>query len=157
MIKKRTIFDFLGNVFMIYGISVLILTVLCCIVGNDAKEMSSMFRLGDEGLSLETMLQFLGMVILLVAYEWLFFTDLLIKNWSMVVRTICMFALVIITVGVFAVLFGWFPVNMVEPWIAFLISFFVCATVSIFVSVLKEKNENKKMQEALERLKERED
>ncbi len=157
MIKRRTIFDFLGNVFMIYGITVLVLVMLCGFVGDEAVEISSMFRRGNDGLALDTMFQFFLMVVLLVSYEWLLLTDLVIKNWTLVIRTICMFALTIITVGIFAALFDWFPVNMVEAWVAFLLSFFVCATVSIVVSVLKERSENKKLQEALEHLKEGED
>lgn len=157
MLKNKTIFDFLGNVFMIYGITVLILTVLCSVVGNEAREISTMFRLGNAGLNPETLFQFFCMVVLLVAYEWLFLTDLFIKNWPIVLRTVCMFIAVIISVGVFAALFGWFPVDMLEPWVAFLVSFFVCATVSILVSVLREKSENRKMQEALDRLKEGEE
>ena len=157
MLKKRTIFDFFGNVLMIYGISVLILATICHFVGNEASEVSTMFGMDGEGLRTETLFQFLAMVVLLVAYEWLFLSDLLIKNWPLLIRTICMFAAVIFSVGVFAAEFGWFPVNMPRAWIAFLVSFFVCAAVSICVSVLKEKSENKKMQEALDRLQEVED
>lgn len=154
MLKKKTIFDFFGNVFMVYGVSVLILAVLCYFVGNEASEVSTMFGVDGKGLRPETLFQFLGIVVLLVAYEWLFLTDLLIKNWPLLVRTICMFVSVIVSVGVFATLFGWFPVNMPRAWAAFLVSFFICATVSICVSVLKEKSENRKMQEALDRLQE---
>ena len=152
MIQKRTIYDFCGNVFMIYGITMGILATLCLIVGEDAAEVSTIFAMGNKGLSITTMLQFFLMVVFLVGFEWLFFTDLLIKNWSLVARTVAMFAMVIMTVGVFAAIFKWFPVGMVSAWVAFLICFFVCAVVSIAVSVLKERNENKKMQEALERL-----
>lgn len=152
MLQKRTIFDFLGNVFMIYGITMGILVALCMLVGEDAREVSTMFMLGKEGLSISTMLQFFLMVVLLVGYEWLFLTDLLIKNWSIIARTVAMLVMVILTVGVFAAVFKWFPVDMAQAWISFLTCFFVCAAVSIGVSALKEKSENKKMQEALERL-----
>lgn len=152
MLQKRTIFDFLGNVFMIYGITVGILIVLSLLVGEDAREFSTMFVMGAKGLTPATLLQFFLMVVFLVGYEWLFLTNLLIKNWSIIARTVAMFSMVIVTVGVFAAEFAWFPVDMVQAWIAFLLCFFLCAAVSIAVSVLKEKNENKKMQDALERL-----
>jgi len=58
---------------------------------------------------------------------------------------------VILAVIVFSYLFGWFPMNQLLPWVMFLICFFVCAFISVIVSVLKEKND-KKMQDALERL-----
>lgn len=153
MLQKRTIFDFFGNVFMIYGITIAILMVLSFVVGEDAKEISTIFSMGSKGLSISTMIQFLGMVVILVGYEWVLLTDLLIKNMSVLLRTAIMFLMNILTIGIFAALFEWFPIDMPMAWIAFLISFFFCAAVSVFVSVLKEKSENKKMQDALERLK----
>ena len=62
--------------------------------------------------------------------------------------------LVVVMIVLFVWIFGWFPVNEVKPWIMFLICFTVSAGASTIISVLKEKENNKKMQEALERLKE---
>lgn len=67
-----------------------------------------------------------------------------------------MFACIILSIALFAAVFQWFPVNQIKPWLMFFICFFVCASVSVLVSVLKEKSDNRKMQAALERLKEEE-
>lgn len=68
-------------------------------------------------------------------------------------RTVLMFVCIILSIALFAGIFAWFPVNQIKPWIMFFICFFVCAFFSVLVSLLKEKSDNKKMQEALERLK----
>ena len=60
-----------------------------------------------------------------------------------------MFAGIIVSVGIFAAVCHWFPIDEVVPWVLFLVCFFVCAAVSILVSVLKERSDNKKMQAAL--------
>lgn len=153
MLKKSTIFDYLTNVMVIWGISILSLSLFCFLFGESAREYSTIFELGNAGLSVTTLIQFLCLAVVISALRWTFFTDVLIKKLSILVRSILMFASVIATVGVFAAVCKWFPVNQVLPWVMFFVSFTVCALVSVAVSVLKEKGENKKMQEALERLK----
>ena len=99
------------------------------------------------------MFEFLILSIFISATKWLFFTDIIIKNLSLTIRTVFMFVIVIIFVGVFATIFKWFPVTMPLPWIMFIVCFFICTAISIIITTLKEKTENKKMEDALERLK----
>lgn len=154
MLQKRSIYDFMANVMMIYGIAVASLTVFCAIFGKDAMKMSTMFRLGNEGLALYTLGEMFLLAVAVSAAQWLFFTDLVIKNVSITVRTVLMFSSIIAAIALAVILFGWFPVNEILPWVLFLVCFTFYAAVSVYMSVLKEKNENKKMQEALDRLKE---
>lgn len=156
MIKKSTIFDWMAGIMTIFGISVLSLCLFCFLFGEDARGYSTMFALGSQGLSIATLLQFLGMAAIITALRWLFFTDACVKNLSIPVRSILMFGCVIVSVGIFARVFGWFPVNHVRPWIMFLVSFLVCTVIGVGMSALKERSENQKMQDALERLKEKE-
>lgn len=153
MEKKYTIFDLLGQVFIIFGITVTCLSVFVALFGADANEMSTIFGLGEKGLAIATLAQFLLMAVLITIVRFLLFTDRIIKGWSVLMRTIGMFVIVVVAIGVFAAAFGWFPVNEVKPWIMFFVSFFICSAVSVSLSVWKEKKENEKMQEALERLK----
>lgn len=153
MEKKYTIFDLLGQVFTIFGVTVTCLSVFVILFGAEAEEMSSIFALGNKGLAVATLGQFLLMSVLITLMRFVLFTDHLIKTWSIMVRTMSMFITVIVAIAVFAAIFGWFPVNQVKPWIMFFVSFFICSAVSVTLSVFKEKTENEKMQEALERMK----
>lgn len=153
MIKENSIFDYLGNVMMIFGISVISLALFCILFGKEAAEVSTIFKLGNSGLALDTLLQFLAVSFIISGIKWLFFTDRIIKNLTIAFRCIFMFVCIIIVIAVFSRVFGWFPVDMVSAWIMFFLCFCVCATVSVGISVLKEKSDNKKMQEALDRLK----
>ena len=83
-------------------------------------------------------------------FKMIYFTDDLIKNWPIAVRTVAMFVSVIAMVAIFARVFGWFPVDMVEAWIGFFVSFFICAIGGYVISSLKERSENKKLQDALD-------
>lgn len=144
--------DYLMNVMMIYSISVITILGVGALVGEDAKEISSIFKLGSQGLAMDTLLQFLLLAFLVAGGRWLFFSDRIIKNMSLAFRSGLMFFSVIVATAVFIYAFEWFPVNMVQPWVMFFLNFALYSTVAVALSVWKEKNENRKMQEALERL-----
>lgn len=152
MIKKNTIFDFISQIVMIWGISALSLCLFCFLFGENAKGYSSIFELGNKGIAISTLLQFLCLSFIITVLKWVFFTDILIKKLSIRLRIIFMFAGVIVSVGAFAAVCHWFPVDEVVPWLMFFACFLVCASISVIISVLKERSDNKKMQEALTRM-----
>ena len=154
MIKKSTIFDYLIQIMVIWGISILSLCVFCSVFGEMAKGYSSMFQLGNSGIAISTLIQYLFLSIIVASLRWLFFTDVLIKRVSILIRSIMMFVSVILLIGIFAAIFQWFPVNDMKSWMMFFVCFFVCACISVVISAIKEKSDIKKMQEALEHLKE---
>lgn len=138
---------------VIWGIAMLSLCLFCIIFGENAKGHSSIFELGSKGISIATSIQFFCLAVILASLRTLFFTELFIKKLNIMGRTIWMILCMILSIGVFAFSFQWFPVNQIKPWIMFFICFSICATISIMVSAIKEKSDNKKMREALERLK----
>lgn len=154
MLKKKTIFDFCANVLTIFSISVVSISLFSVFFGENAKEVSTIFSLGNKGIPINTLKEFFMLSIFIASMKWIFFTDILIKNLSLVLRSTFMFGLVIIFVSIFATFFKWFPVSNPLSWIMFFICFFAFAFVSTIISILKEKLENKKMEEALEKLKE---
>lgn len=154
MEKKTGILGYLSQVFMIYGIAVLILNVFCLIFGETAKEISTIFSLGNEGLSISTLLQFLLANALVVTLRFVFVTDLFIKKMPLSARIVLLFAGAFGIVILFVVLFGWFPVDEPMAWIMFIISFGASCAISTIVSVFAERQENQKLEEALKRYKE---
>ena len=156
MDKKPTIFDYLSQVFMIFGITILALIIFCLIFGETAREFSTIFALGNGGLSVETMLQFLLAIAITITFRFIFMTDLIIKKMPLTARIIVLFAAAFLNIVVFVIVCGWFPVNNLTAWIMFIISFAVSCTLSTLVSLLWEKAENKRLAEALNKLKEEE-
>ena len=153
MLKKNTIFDFMINVMVVFSISIISLCLFTFLFGKDAQEVSTIFALGEKGIPLPTMMQFLVMSFMITMLRWIYFTDRLIKNLSLTFRIILMFLTVILMIAILAAVFEWFPVNMVLPWVVFLLCFVIYATGSVILFYLKEKKENEKLQEALEVLK----
>lgn len=153
MEDKKTILDYLAEILIVFGFSMLIMNIFCLIFGNSAREYSAMFALGNRGIPANICFQFLFIAFLTTGNRVLFFTDMLIKNMPIWIRTICMLSIIILIIAVFAVIFHWFPVDMWQPWVMFLICFGLSFLGSYFIMVIKEKTENKRMEEALRKLK----
>lgn len=156
MEEKRNIFDYLAQVLTVFGFAMVMMNLFCLIFGDSAKGFSAMFALGSKGIPIEIAIQFLLISVLVVGARLIFFTDTFIKKMPVWLRTICMLALVIIIITFFIIAFHWFPVNMWQPWVMFIISFLLSFLGSYFVMILREKVENKRMADALQRLKEKE-
>lgn len=152
MEKRKNIFDYLGQVFCIFGICILMMSVICILFGDIEKHDSGMFSLGSDGLPIDTILQFLGICAFTVLARFVFFTDALIKKLSVPLRTAFMFTSVIAVIASVIVICDWFPADSWEPWVCFFISFGVSIGVSIFIMTIRIKLENKQMEEALKKM-----
>lgn len=157
MDEKKNIFYYLEQVMIVFGFAMLVMNIFCLVVGNSAKGFSSMFELGNEGVPVKIAFQFLLVSFLIIGLRIIFFTDMLIKKMSIWLRTICMLVSVVIIIAVFIIVFHWFPVNMWQPWAMFFICFGISFLGSYSIMTIKEKVENRQMEEALQRLKEKED
>ena len=155
MEERKTVFDYMGRVLETFGFSVAILNIFCLIFGDEAEGFSTIFSLGKRGLSVATMGQFFSASVWVVAARFVFFTETVIKRMSLVLRTVLMVAAVLASTGIHILAFRWFPVDMWIPWLAFLVCFGICFAVSVVVTAFRERMENRKMEEALARLKEK--
>ena len=153
MEERKSVFDYIRQLFTIFGVMVLIFVIFNLIVGDEAKSISTLFTLGSQGLLSATLLQLLLMALIITVAQNIFLTDILIKNLALIVRNILFFVTIMIAITAFVIIFGWFPIDNAAAWIGFFISFAVCTGVSAWLMHLEEKAENKKMQEALNRLK----
>ncbi len=154
MEERKTVFDYLGQVMGIFGFSIFIMSVLCLFVGEEAQSVSTIYALGKEGISVETMMQFLGVSVCITGFRYLFFTDKVIKWMSVTMRTVGMLSATIVVIVLCTIMFGWFPIDQWQAWASFLLTFALCFAGSLAVTRLKEKSENRKMEEALRRIKE---
>lgn len=154
MEKRNTFFDFVGQTFMIFGFSIISLMVCVFIFGEDAKGYSTIFLLGNEGLPLSVLAQFLLTSTMINLFRQLFLGGQIIKNMSIPIRTVCLFSSIVIMMVVFIFLFGWFPVDDWLAWVLFVICFIISSVGGFVVSFLKEKGTNKRMEEALRRMQE---
>lgn len=160
MEERKTVFDYFGQVFSVFGFCIVVLSVLGLMVGEEAKDISSIYSMGKEGLSIATMMQFLGVSVCITLFRAVFFTDGIIKFLSIMMRTVFMLLAVVAVIIGCAFRFDWFPTKlcdgMWQAWLGFFLSFGLCFAGSLFITRTKERTENRKMEEVLRRLKEQE-
>ena len=154
MEEKKTIFDYLAQTMLLFGVTVLILNLFCLVFGNSAKDVSAIFALGAQGLPVGISFQFLCVSVLITGARYVFFTDVVIKKMPVWLRTACMLTFTVILISAFIILFHWIPIHLWQPWFMFFLCFGICFACSCFFVTLKEKAENRRMEEALRRLKE---
>ncbi len=155
MEEKKTVFDYLAQIFTIFGFTMLLLNIFCLAVGDSAQNVSAIFALGKRGLPAGICFQFLCVSCLITGAQLLFFTDRFIKTMPIWLRTVSMLAVIIAIIAAFAAAFRWFPIDMWQPWAMFFLCFGLSFVGSYLVMALKEKTENRRMDEALKRLKEK--
>ena len=134
----------------------LMLNIFCLAFGNSAKEFSAMFELGNQGVPVAIAFQFLCVSVLIVGARFIFLTDAFIKKMAEGLRTVCMLTTAVMIIAVFVIIFHWFPADMWQPWAMFFICFGISFLGSYLVTAIKEKTENRRMEEALQRLKKKE-
>ena len=154
MDRNFSALKFLAQVFMIYGITTGLLNIFCILFGASAYGLSTIFSLGDEGVGVATSLQFLLAVTVIVGLRAFLLTDILIKKMPLAARIIAMFAGAFAVIIVFSFIFDWIPADVPLAWIMFIVCFVVSCTVSTLISVLAEKQENRRLEDALKRYKE---
>ena len=140
---------------MIYGITTCLLNIFCIMFGNEAVGYSTIFSLAGAGVSIATSMQFLLAVTIVIILRAVFMTDLLIKNMPLPARIAAMFASVFAVIVAFVFLFDWFPANKPLAWVMFIICFAVSSTVSVIISTAAEYQENRRLENALKRVKEK--
>ena len=112
--ERKTFCGYLTQVFTLYGITISIFILFGLLTGEYAKEVSSLFALGGQGLRFSTMLQLLGMSVFITLFRVLFFTDFLFRNMAIVIRTVGMLTGVVGIIVLFVAVFDWFPMNQPE-------------------------------------------
>lgn len=154
MEEKKNIFNFIGEAFCTFAVSVIILMVTAAVTGDEAQEISTLFSLGSRGLPLSALVQFFGVALVTTGLRYLFTMDRIVKRVPPLLRILLLCVSVIIFVIVFTNIFGWFPTDMWEPWIAFGVCFLLCFSGGTLMMVIKTRFENRQMAEGLKRLKE---
>ncbi len=82
MESKKTIFNYISDVFTMYGVIVFVYILLSLIVGDYVGDFSSLFRLGSAGLSTATLLQLLLLASIIVIAQNIYLADRWIKKYD---------------------------------------------------------------------------
>ena len=151
MEDKKTIFYYIRQAFATYGIIVLAFIIMSIVIGEKTKGYAALFSMGSEGMSMPILLELLLLAVIITLAQVAFLTDTWIMNMSMVTRNILFFVSVLIVIVLMILAFDWFPVRDMNAWIGFIISYALSMIISALITRIKERAENSRMQEALDK------
>ena len=143
--------SFIRETMYIFAFDMLVLIVLAYFIGEEAREISTMFRLGSEGLALETMVQYFLSAAVIAGWKNFFSSRRIFKKMMVLWRTVGRVFAVAGSMVCFVAVCGWFPIDSVEGWIGFVVSFIVCFVVSAGCMVYRTNRESRKYEVLLQR------
>lgn len=155
MEDRKNIFDFAVNVLCTFGFMMILMMIFTFLFGEETSTLSSMFRLGGSGIALETMCQYLGLAVLITGIRFAFFSERAAKYMSEIYRICLMLCCAVLVIVLFIIIFKWFPVYMWEAWAMFVLCFALCFGISVWIMSIKNRMENRKLEENLEYLKDK--
>ena len=155
MEQKRTVIDFLGAVLSTFGFVSMMMMAFTFLLGESAKELSTMFSLGSIGIPAEILLQYLILSISITGIRYFFCWEKVGRCIAEVWRDVLIISGILIVIIGFIIGFDWFPINMWQPWALFALCFVICFVMSLWIMLQKTKIENKMLEENLESLKAR--
>lgn len=151
----KTIFGFISSTIVAFFIAIIVITVTGIFMGDDAKEFSSFYQLGSQGIAYNTILQWLTASFVMAGFGMLLHSEWVCRRlmafWRYALNVISM----IITVVVFSACFNWFPLDIAEAWIVFLICFVISFAISLKLVSIKIKSEGRLYDKLLEDYKSR--
>ena len=153
--KLLVLYKLITQILVIFSVTLLFITFIGILAGESAREYSTMFSLGNKGIAFDTVLQVLLSSIVVSLINQIFFSEKLFKNMMTIWKSILMIISIIVAIVIFVICFEWFPINLIEAWIAFFVSFGGFFLVSTVIMVTKTKREAKKYDELLESYKKR--
>lgn len=153
MDRQKTVFDYVAEVLKIYGFMVATFLPFVLCFGRISREVSALFSLGTAGLSVSSLAQLLLLSVCLVCLRFVFFTEKVIRRAGLLFRSVAMISSVVLVIILFVVVFRWFPARMPIAWLSFAVCFAVCFLLSLLILSCKERLENRKMADALEKMK----
>ncbi|MBP5451416.1 MAG: hypothetical protein J6Y16_04180 [Treponema sp.] len=143
---------FIEKLLSTFAVIIMVFMILAFFIGDGAKEKSSLFSLGNQGLSLSTLIQLFALSLAVCLLNVIFLTDTFLKNMGVVLRYVLFFILTMAVLASFSIMFHWIP-NKIKYWLGVFVCFLVSTITSIFVSKLLSKREDEKLNSALKAIK----
>lgn len=149
--KEKNLHTFVKSLLSIFAYIVLFQMVVGYFVGDDAQHISTLFRMGSNGIAYTTLLQTLVFALYVTIVQQFMSINFFKKRMRLLWRL--SLTLLMVALGCFflSLMFGWFSVKDGESIAMYVLTFLLSAGGCILIMVLKTRKEsieaNKKLQE----------
>lgn len=135
----------------VFATIMLVLMILTFFVGDQIEGESQMFQLGSDGIALSTIAQFFCLSLAATLLKYVFFSEVLIHELPAILRSLFMLAAIFGISIVFVKKYNWFSMKSTGAWILFLLCFMTSFIMSIGIMLLKNRLEDKEIEEGLKK------
>lgn len=139
------------------AISFLVCIMFICIIGSVMGEqltpISSLFQEGSIRYS--TLFEVFSLSFIIGIINTVFDYPQFMKKMLLLYKIILRLIIVILITIVYIYVFNWFPFSNLEAWIGFFVTFGICFTSAVSISVYTTRRKNREYQELLKDFKKR--
>ena len=132
-----------------FAYAIIVISITGWLFGEEAQERSALFALGNAGLSFQSIMQIFILSVIIGLISAILTSDIIFKKTMLLWRYIFIWFSSLVASGIFAAVFRWLPLDLLEGWILFI----VCLTVFFFIGAfglaLKTKLEEKRYNKLL--------
>jgi len=145
MIERKEMLKFYwNNMTLIFFMSIIGMSAVGWWLAGHIEQENIQFLLSSEGIPYPGIIQILLMSNVIGGINLLIFSDLIFKKLMLMWRTVIFVLLTFVSVIAIAVIFRWFPVDMLEAWLGFLGFFILSSIISVSVMLIATKLADKK-------------
>ena len=132
-----------------FAYAIIVISITGWFFGEEAQERSALFALGNAGLSFQSIMQIFILTVIIGLISAMLISDIIFKKTMLLWRYIFIWFSCLVASGIFAVVFRWLPLDLMEGWIIFIIFHTVFFFVGAFGLALKAKLEEKRYNKLL--------
>jgi len=143
--KTPLITEFLYLFAAMFTMMVLAISIAGMLLARyDSEVRSTLFAPGRVGLSYSTLMQITAFAFIMAIFATLLFSEHFLIKMRFLFRIFLLFLATLITFSIFAIIFGWFPIDQPLAWFGFILCTLFCFSVSIIMTLIKYRLEGKK-------------
>ena len=145
--KKSITKEFLQLVTTVFTYAVLAMSILGWLIGDTAQEITTVFIIGNEGLSHQTIFALIlfsainsGLALLI---------SRVFKNLMLLWQLIITMFVCLVTTGVLLISFRWLPLDSWTSWVEFAVGFVGLFIIASAILIIKTKLEDRRYEKLL--------
>lgn len=146
---------FLDRFLCNYAVALFAIITIGYLLGDYTKGLTGIYMLGKTGIAYRSLFQLGVLMVINTGYEYAMCHILWMQQKSFTWKVGYMMLSCGLTTAVGCFLFQWFPIDYIESWIGFLISYLLCFTLSISIMLWKRKRDEHKYNVLLSNLQKR--
>ncbi|MCL2719327.1 MAG: hypothetical protein FWE14_11170 [Lachnospiraceae bacterium] len=146
--REKSLFSkYIDLVLITFAVSIFVLTTVAWLMDESLQEYGGAMSLAGVGVSYVTMLQFLAFSFVSagIVFVFTYCFEKMPVVWRFILQLILISGVIILCI----IVFKWFPLEMWEAWVSFIITYGITSSLSTVLIVIKNRMEDKIYQKKL--------